>query len=158
MPSALLLYQTTSVLSTDCKEKSLLAIKTIKMPKKRENRSESQKTFRPIHLVHPTRFELATLRIGIWYSIQLSYGCLFSLLFARSFFVSVFLSPLAMTVMWHWQPSYGCLCPCFYTRTFAYILLFFFPRSILVIWYWQLCYGRLYPCFFSQGVVAFAKA
>ena len=27
-------------------------------------------------LVHPTRFELATLRIGIWYSIQLSYGCL----------------------------------------------------------------------------------
>lgn len=32
-------------------------------------------------LVHPTRFELATLGIGIRYSIQLSYGCLQSYMF-----------------------------------------------------------------------------
>ena len=47
-------------------------------PKKRKKLVYKQITYRPTYLVHPTRFELATLRIGIWYSIQLSYGCIFA--------------------------------------------------------------------------------
>ena len=40
-------------------------------------------------LVHPTRFERATYRVGVCHSIQLSYGCIFTAVIIADFFPKV---------------------------------------------------------------------